>query len=111
MESTNFEPLIERAEQYAKTSIELIKLKSYEKTADVTSGLISRGAALLVISIFVVLVNIGLSLWLGDILGKTYLGFFCVAGFYAILGCILYFVLHERIKKRISNSLITQLFR
>ena len=111
MESANIiEPLLQRAEEYGKTSYELIKLKALNKTADVTSTLISRGAVVLAISIFIVLVNIGLSLLLGDILGKAYYGFFCVAGFYALTGFILYYFLHDTMKKRIGNSLIVQMF-
>ena len=90
-EKTNLiEPLLERAEEYGKTSYELLKLKALDKTADVASTLISRAAVVLVLSIFIVLVNIGLSLWLGDVLGKSYYGFFCVAGFYVIIGIVLY---------------------
>ncbi len=111
-EKTNLiEPLIERAQEYGKSGYELMKLKALEKTADVTSALISRGAVVLVLSIFLVLVNIGLSLWIGEELGKPYYGFFCVAAFYAIAGIVLYFFLHEKIKMRINNSLITQMFK
>ena len=110
-EKTNLiEPLLERVKEYGKTGYDLFKLKALEKTADVTSTLISRGAVVLVFCIFIVLLNIGLSLWLGDELGKPYYGFFCVAAFYAVAGIILYFFLHEKIKKRIGNSLVTQMF-
>ncbi len=111
MEKANLiEPLLVRAEEYGKTAYELIKLQALNKTADVTSTLISRGVVVLAISIFIVLINIGISLWLGDILGKAYYGFFCVAGFYALTGVILYYFLHDTIKKRIGNSLIAQMF-
>jgi len=111
MEVTNLiDPLLARAEAYGKTSYDLLKLKALDKTADVASTLISRGAVVLVLSIFIVLLNIGLSLWLGDVLGKSYYGFFCVAGFYALAGSILYFALHERLKIRIQNSLTKQMF-
>ena len=32
--------------------------------------------------VIVGLVNVGLSLWIGELLGKAYYGFFAVAGFY-----------------------------
>jgi hypothetical protein len=109
VEATNFiEPLLERAEAFGKTTYELLRLKALDKTADLTSSLISRGAVVLVLAMFIVFINIGLSLWLGDLLGKFYYGFFCVAGFYALLGWILYFFLHERIKRTISNSIVAQ---
>lgn len=103
------EPLFERAEAYGKTSYELIKLKAIDKTSEVLSTLVSRGAVVLVLSMFIVIVNIGIALWLGDIFGKAYYGFFCVAGFYGIIGGVLYFVLHDRIKKHVSNSIISQM--
>ena len=105
------EPLLERAEAYGKTSYELIKLKAVDKTADITSTLVSRGAVVLVLSMFIVIVNIGIALWLGDILGKSYYGFFCIAGFYGIVGGVLYFFMHDTIKKRVSNSLISQMLK
>lgn len=103
------EPLVERAEEYGKTSLELLKLKAVDKTAELTSTFISRGVVVLVLSIFIVFMNIGLALWLGDLLGKAYFGFICVAGFYGIIGSVLYFFMHNWIKKRVSNSIILQL--
>ena len=103
------EPLFERAEAYGKTSYELIKLKAVDKTSDVLSTFVSRGAVILVLSMFIVIVNIGIALFLGDLLGKSYYGFFCVAGFYGIIGGVLYFFLHDKIKKYVSNSIITQM--
>lgn len=104
------EPLIERVEQYGKSSFELIKLKALYQTAEVASSFISRGTAVIVISMFTVIANIGVALWLGDLLGKSYYGFFCVAGFYGIISLVLYFIMHKRMKKNISNSIISQLF-
>lgn len=111
MEDKNnlIDPLVEKVEKYAKTSYELVKLKTVEKTADIASTSVSRGAVILFLSMFVVIVNIGIALWLGDLMGKNYLGFFCVAGFYGVIGCVLYFFMHNWIKKRVSNSLISQM--
>lgn len=103
------EPLFEKAEAYGKTSYELLKLKALDKTAEVVSTFVSRGAVVLVISIFIIIINIGVSLWLGDLLGKQHYGFFCVAGFYGLIGGILYFLMHNRIKKSVSNSIISQM--
>lgn len=103
------EPLLLKAEAYGKTSYELIKLKAIDKTSDVLSSGVSRGAVILVLSIFIIMINIAVALWLGDILGKSYYGFFCVAGFYAICGLILYFYMHTWIKERVSNSIISQM--
>ncbi|MBC7411771.1 MAG: hypothetical protein H7331_04880 [Bacteroidia bacterium] len=100
------EPLVEKAEQYTKTSFELIKLKAIYNTTKVASTVVSRGLFLLVVSIAITFLTLGVALWLGDILGKSYYGFFCVALFYVILGGVLYFYLHSKIKDYVSNSII-----
>jgi len=102
------EPLIERVEQYGKTSFELLKLRSLDKTADIASTLISRLFLVVVISIFAITLNIAISLWLGELLGKNYYGFLVVASFYGLTGIILFFI-HPLIKERANNSIITQL--
>jgi hypothetical protein len=102
------EPLLERAEMYTKTSIELLKLKSIHKTADITSTLISRLLLTIVLSLFALTLNIGVALWIGDLLEKAYFGFLVVAAFYALIGIVLFFI-HPIIKSRLNNSIITQI--
>jgi hypothetical protein len=103
------DPLIEKARVYGKTSFDLYKLKAVEKTSDISSTIISRLTALLVLSLFVVMSSIGVAFWLGDYFGEIYYGFFCVGGFYGILGVILYFFLHGWMKERTSNSIVKQM--
>lgn len=108
--SNIIEPLIEKAEECVKTGYKLFKLKTLDKTVEISSSLISSGAFFFIFTTALFLLNIGASIWLGDLLGKLYYGFFCVAGFYAITGSVLYFFMSKWIKKCISNSLISQIF-
>jgi hypothetical protein len=103
------EPLLERVEKYSKTSFELLKLKSLDKAADLTSTFTSRLFLAIVFSLFALTLNIAIALWLGDLLGKNYYGFLIVASFYGLTGIILFFI-HPLIKERIRNSIITQMF-
>ena len=107
--ATFMEPLFAKAEAFGKTSLELLKLKALDKTAEIVSTFISRSVAILVLSMFTIFANIGIALWLGDVLGKNYYGFFCVAGFYGVIGIILYFFTHATLKKSISESIISQM--
>jgi hypothetical protein len=110
-EKINFiEPLFERVEEYGKTSYELVKLQALEKTSEVLSTFISRIIAAFIFYLFIILLNFGLALWLGDIIGKSYYGFLIVAGFYGLVGLILYFFAHPFMKKRFKNSIISQMF-
>ncbi|MEI8137445.1 MAG: phage holin family protein [Bacteroidota bacterium] len=103
------EPLIENVQAYGKTSIELYKLKAIEKASDVSSTVISRTVAFSVLALFVFMVSFGVAFWLGDMMGKTYYGFLCVGGFYGIVWAVLYFFLHNWMKERTNNSIITQM--
>jgi hypothetical protein len=112
MENTiPFEPLIERVREYGKSSIELYKLKALEKSSAITSDFLSRCIALFILSFFILMVSIGAAFWLGDLLGKTYLGFLGVGAFYGFAGILLYFVFHDSIKARLNNSIISKISR
>lgn len=104
------DPLIQRVEQYSKTSLELLRLKSLDKTADISSTVFSRLLLIIVLSIFAFILNIAIALYLGDLLGKNYYGFLLVASFYGLASIIL-FLIHPLIKTRVNNSIITQLLK
>ncbi|MHB8259611.1 MAG: phage holin family protein [Bacteroidia bacterium] len=102
------EPLLERAEAYSKTSLEVLKLKYIDKASDLISAFMSRLMAILVLSVFVLTLNIALALWLGDLMGKSYYGFLIVALFYGLIGMILYFI-HPKVKASIKNFIIANM--
>jgi hypothetical protein len=60
------------------------------------------------ISMFALVLNLGVALWLGELLGKSYYGFFIVAAFYLLAGLVLHFFLQRWIRKPISDLIITQ---
>ena len=99
------EPLLVRAEKFGKTNLELLKLKTIDKTAAVMSRFISRMVLLVVVLIFALTLNVGISLLIGEILGKNYYGFLAVAAAYGVLGIFIY-VLHPSIKARVNHMII-----
>ena len=102
------ESLIEKGEQYGKTTLELLKLKTLDKSADVASYLVSWLIVLIFAVLFFLILNIGVALWLGELLGKSYYGFFIVAGFYALLALIFGVFRKQLIKNPVNNSIIEQ---
>ena len=100
-----FDSLLASAERYNKRNLELLKLKSVDKTADVASTFVSRGFLAIVLSFFMITLSIGASLWIGEILGKTYYGFFVISTVYAVLAVILVIV-HKPIKKIVGDSIV-----
>jgi len=103
------ESLLEKATEYGKTSLELLKLRVLDKATDVISTFIPHSFVFMLFASFMLFVNIALALWLGEIFGKVSYGFIVVAGFYGFLGIVLHFFLHKWLKKKISNSIIKQI--
>jgi hypothetical protein len=106
--TNSIESLIEKTELYSRTSYELAKLKGLETTTDVVTTMISRISVIALVSLFVLVFNLGIALLLGDLLGKTYYGFFIIAAFYLVAAIIAHFFLSHWIKKPFSNLIITQ---
>lgn len=109
--ATTIEMLFERAEDYTRTTVELAKLHTVDKAADVMSSLLSRLAVSIVFAMFALLANIGLSLWIGELVGKLYYGFFIVSSFYLLIAIILYIFKNEWIKTPISNFMIVKMLK
>jgi hypothetical protein len=103
--------LLERAADYGKTSYELARLKTLDKSSDVASSLIPHSIVFILFASFMLFANFGLAFWLGEILGNNYYGFFVVADFYVITGLVLHFFFHKRIKNLIWNSIIKQVLK
>lgn len=103
--------LYEKAENYTKTSLELIKLKTVSAVADVLSTLTSRIAVGAVVAFFTLFLNVGISLWLGKVLGEYYYGFFIVALFYLIVAILMHTLQHKIIKTPIGNMIISSILK
>jgi len=98
--------LFDRAEEYGRTSVELLKLKTLDVTSDFISLLVSRLIVAVFLLLFFFMLTIGAALWLGDLLGRAGYGFFIVAGLYGIIGFILYYPLGGYIKRRIGDFIV-----
>src|SRR3954464_7929626 len=91
--------LLANAGSYLETRLDLLKLKAIDKSSEAASSIVS-GLATVILAIFALfLLNVGLALWIGYLLGKSYLGFFVLAGFYILLAVLLHFFKDSWIKK------------
>ncbi len=100
--------LVEKTQKYRSTGVDLVKLNAIDKSAEV----LSESAATLIIltffSLFFIILHIGIAMWLGEILGKAYYGFFVVAAFYALVSALLYTFRKRWISKPLRNAIITK---
>jgi hypothetical protein len=109
--TTPIATLFERAEDYGKTTLNLLKLNAIDKSADVVSSLVSRLAVVMTVVFSILIVSVGLSLWIGKLLGDAFYGFFIIGGFYAILAILLQVFRHQWLKDPVSNSIIKQMLK
>lgn len=107
--ATNIEMLYEKAENYTKTSIDLVKLKAIDKTSEIISSLAVVISVAFIVAIFTLFLNIGIALWIGDELNNMALGFFIVSAFYLIVGIIIFINRNSFIKVPIDNLIVGKL--
>jgi len=103
--------MFSNAVDYSRTTIEIIKLKTVDKVSEIISSTIPRLIVFSLIAFALLFLNLGLGFWLSEVLGKIYLGFLIVGGFYLLIGIIILLFLHKKIKKSIRNYLIKQLLK
>jgi len=102
------ESLFDRVTDYGQTSVKLIKLKILDATVGVVSSLATNLAVLATFSLFTFILSIGVAMWLGELMGKYYYGFFTVTLFYGLLGIILHFFMRKPLKKYISDIVVSE---
>ena len=105
------EQLFEKVESYTKTTLELYRLKAIDKITDVFATIASGLIIAVIIALFFILFSIGLALYLGEMLGKSYYGFFALSGLYALVAII--FAMNRRnwLEINLNNFLINQIFK
>ena len=101
--------LFENAGDYLETRLDLLKLQAIHKSSDVTSSIISRVTIIVLIAFGIFILNIGIALWIGELLGKSYWGFFVIAGFYCLVGLILHIFRNSILKEPISSMIIKKM--
>lgn len=70
--TTPIATLLEGAEDYSNTTLELFKQNAIGKSADIVSSLVSRLANIVVFALSILIVNIGLAFWVGKLPGDFF---------------------------------------
>ncbi|MBA2498964.1 MAG: phage holin family protein [Chitinophagaceae bacterium] len=103
------EDLFHKATDYVETRVELARLKAVEKSADAASTMYAGMVVLLIAFLFIILLNIGLAILIGEYIGEIYLGFFILAGLYALTGLVFYFNRNTWLKTPVNNRIIKKI--
>ena len=103
--------LLHNAEGFAKTNIELIKLKAIDKGTDVFSAVTSSVIIGIVMLFFVSMTSFGAAMWIGESMGHYYYGFMIVAGFYLLLAIILVATNKVFLERSLNNYIVRLIFK
>ena len=101
--------LVDQSKEYLETKIELTKLKTIDKSADVLSTIVAMFSMILVGFLLILFICVALALYLGKMLGDYYYGFLIMGGFFALLLLIIYVQRKRWIKNPIANGLINKM--
>lgn len=110
-QTTTKTDIFDKVESFTKTTVELSKLNAIDKTADIVSSLTSHIVIVLVVAMFTLFVNIGISLYVGKLLNDLFYGFLIVSGFYLLLAIILLIFRKKLLKNPVSNLILNKLLR
>ena len=105
------EILFEKVESYIKTTLQLYRLKAIDKITDVFATIASSMIIAVITALFFILISIGLALFLGEVLGKNYYGFFALGGFYGLVAIIVSMNRREWLEVKLNDFLINQIFK
>ena len=106
---TLIESLFGQSTEFALNNFELYKLKLVDKTSNVASSIVTGVVLFIVFFIFFVILNIGIALLIGDLVGKSYLGFLILAVIYAIVGFVIFKSRKKFFKTPILKMLISKI--
>lgn len=107
--ATLIESLVDRAEVYTKSSVDLLKLKAIDKSAKVLSSVFSTFIITIAVLCIILMINIGAALWIGKLIDSSFCGFFIVAAFYTFVTIILCTFRKTILKRPFSNRFITHI--
>lgn len=101
-------PMVELVKDYASKRLDLLKMEATEKSS-LTAGALTFLVMTSVAAIFfIILLNIGLGLWIGSLLGNYAYGILIMAGFYFLMLLII-ILARNSIKNSIANKIIKAL--
>ena len=103
--------LFDKSKDYLDSKIELTKLKTIDKSADVLSTLIVTMSMVLITFLFILLISIAFAMLIGKALGAYSYGFFIMGGFYGIVLLVCYLQRNKWIKTPIADGIINKMLK
>ncbi len=94
---------------YANTLYELFLLKAVQKISSGATTVLVIAAVIFLTVLLLVFASIGAALWLNQLLGNPFCGFFIVSGFYALLVLLIYAFRKRVIRRSIQDIIVNEM--
>jgi hypothetical protein len=107
--ATPIQELIEKAENYGKTSLKLYKLQVLDQSSKAASSIFTYLVIIILVALSILFIDIGLALCLGYYLGLSYLGFLILAVVNGLIAWVIYHFRNKWIKYPIQNLIIDRI--
>ena len=103
-------PIIEQAQEYVETRLELLKLEAIERSTSLIANVVVELVFAISLILTFLFASFTLALFLGDIFHSNWKGFGSVALIYLILS-VVFMVVKKPIERPIVNILVRKLFK
>ena len=106
----NLDELLEKAEEYTEEKIQLFKLKTAKQTVNIASGIAYTLLFWGIVAIALLLINIGIAIWVGQLLSSNFAGFLILSAVYLIVALIIKAFRKPVIENSVKNNIIQKIF-
>ena len=103
--------IFDQAEEYIKTSMELYTLRVTGKVAKIISTLVTQLVIGVLAMIVIFMLSMFLAFWIGDLMGRSYLGFLIIGGVIGVVTWILFLMRDKLIRKPVMNDIISEILK
>jgi hypothetical protein len=103
--SENFSEITENIREYVLLKLDILKLTLTEKLARLASSLVIMLIFFILFLFISLFISLAFIFWFRDHAGPAYIGALIVAGFYLLVGCLIYLMRYTLF----INPLVTQL--
>ncbi len=103
--------ILDQAEQYLKTNMELYTLRVTGKVAKIISTLVTQLVIGVLAMIVLFMLSMFLAFWIGDLMGRAYLGFLIIGGVIGLVTWILFLMRDKLIRKPVMNDIISEILK
>lgn len=111
LDNGKIEELTDSLKSYVSTNMELIKYQAIERATVIIADLISNLMVVLLLLFFVFFISLWACFYLSAQLGDNYSGMAIVAGFYLLIGLILFLVRKKMVIKPLRNKIVQNIFQ